>query len=101
MTQIRVAIYMNVARDGDSPAWLRIGFGVLRPDGSLLACLDHLPADGRVRLQVQPLPGETVAETARPITPVRPPRSPQAVRRMPPPPAVRMPPTRPQEKTPW
>ena len=101
MKQTRVAIYMNVARDGDSPAWLRVGFGVLRPDGSLLACLDHLPADGRVRLQLQPLPGEIGSETARPPTPVRPPRPPHAVRRMPPPPAVRKPPAEPQESTPW
>ena len=101
MERTRVAIYMNVARDGDSPAWLRVGFGVLRPDGSLLACLDHLPADGRVRLQVQPLPGEIGPETARPSTPVRTPRPPNAARRMPPPPAVRKPPARLQESTPW
>jgi hypothetical protein len=101
MGPTRVAIYINVARDGDSPAWLRIGTGRLRADGSLLARLVHLPADGRVRLQVVPDTGDEGDARAGAGAPQPPPRPHRASRRMPPPPAVRQEPARAQEETPW
>ena len=52
-----LAIYLDLAREGDSPAWLRIGTAWLQHDGSLVARLFQLPADGRIRLQAEPFPG--------------------------------------------
>ncbi|MBI4914668.1 MAG: hypothetical protein HY825_02380 [Acidobacteria bacterium] len=59
-----LAIYLNVAGDGDSPAWLRVGTAWLQHDGSLVAHLVHLPADGRVRLQAEPISGRGRARGA-------------------------------------
>jgi hypothetical protein len=101
MSRTGVAIYMNVARDGDSPAWLRIGTGWLRPDGSLVAHLVHLPADGRVRLQSETVSGDAAAAIAGDGPPVRPPRPARAKRGPPPLPAVRRGPARSPEVTPW
>jgi hypothetical protein len=96
-----VTIYVNVARDEDTPVWLRVGVGLVRPDGSLLAHLDHLPTDGRIRVVAdQPLAGMPIAARRGVESPRPPARIPRAARRPPPPPAARGRTSRAQEEGP-
>ena len=100
MDRAVVALYVNVARDGETPAWLRVGRGWLRPDGTIRATLDHLPADGRFRVQLEhPAGADEAHGCASP-----PPRGASAPNvaacRPPPPPAARRR-RLPQEVTPW
>jgi len=56
----RFVLFIDIAEPGEPPVWLRIGVGVMQPDGSLLARLDLLPTNGRVRCEgesVSPGPG--------------------------------------------
>mgnify|MGYP000073680880 CR=1 FL=1 len=100
MVRAVVALYVNVARDGETPAWLRVGRGRLQPDGSVLATLDHLPADGRIRLQLERTGGADGAHWCVPTASPGPSAPRVAARRPPPPPAARRR-RRPQEVTPW
>jgi hypothetical protein len=95
-----VVLYVNVARDGDTPAWLRVGRGWLRPDGSIRATLDHLPADGRIRVQLEQAAGPAAARGCAPRASHGAAAPNVAVRRPPPLPAARRR-RPPQEVTPW
>ncbi|MBN1771184.1 MAG: hypothetical protein JXB32_07995 [Deltaproteobacteria bacterium] len=95
-----VALYVNVARDGETPAWLRVGRGWLLPDGTVRAVLDHLPADGRIRVQLEQAIGADGAQGCAPPSP-RGASAPEVAACRPPPlPAARRR-RLPQEVKPW
>lgn len=95
-----VALYFNLARDGQPPVWLLVGRGWLQPDGSVQATLDHLPADGRIRLQLERTTGADRTQACLPPKLDGPSAPQRAACRPPPPPAARRK-RRPQEVTPW
>jgi len=86
---VPVGIFVDIADADGAPMWLRIGVGVLRPDGSILARLDALPTNGRVRYQEQTMPGCAPPLLQGPPVAPQAPRAPVGVRIPPPPPACR------------
>ncbi len=94
MAPVPVDLFVDLA-DADHPsAWLRVGIGLLRPDGSILARLDRLPTNGRVRFQERQTPGTVLLMPSGPGRARRARHAPAGARGIPPLPAARRGPPR-------